>query len=497
MKDPSRLYRWTLLVASLITTGYLVAAAMRENYLAQWQQIQRAYREQLARMATDDRGREILGNFHIELKQVSVPALGVVDRCVTCHTGVDDPRMVDVPNPMRVHPGDILENHPVDRFGCTICHRGQGPATNFHDAKADTDDVPWDYPLLSAELTQSSCLSCHDPRRLPRRQVALLVEGMDLYRRKSCGSCHKLGGRGGALGPALDNEGAKTRHELIMANLESPLTTAHWQLAHFRDPRGIVPSSQMRNPAVDRRQALALTVYMLALRQRDIPESYIASDKIEEKYHDLHPAPLSGEQAYRRYCFGCHGDGSYGYWNETFRRFIPAVRGPSLAASATRRYLTRNISDGRPGTVMPSWGGPGGSLSAAEIEALVDYLRAGATPEPALSASVRRGDPRRGGVLFAQNCVGCHGVGGRGGVAPELANPTFQRAANDAFIVTTIRRGRARTAMPSFQRPGAPALTDAEIGDLLAYLRGLGPAGGDGATEEAQAETAGREVRND
>ena len=496
MKDPSRLYRWTLLVASLVTIGYLVAAAMRENYLSQWQLIQRAYREQLAAKATDERGREILENFHIELKQASVPALGVVDRCVTCHSGIDDPRMVDVPNPMRVHPGDILENHPVDRFGCTVCHHGQGPATNFHDAKADTDDVPWDYPLLSAELTQSSCLSCHDARRLPKEQVALLVEGMDLYRQKSCGSCHKLGGRGGTLGPALDNEGAKTRHELIMASLEPPRTTARWQLAHFRDPQGIIPNSQMRNPAVSRRQALALTVYMLGLRQRDIPESYIAPDKIEEKYHGLHRAPLTGEQAYRQYCFGCHEEGSYGHWNKIFRRFIPAIRGPSLAASATRQYLSRNISDGRPGTVMPPWGGPGGSLSAAEIEAVIDYLRRGAEPAAVLPLSVKRGDPHRGGVLFAQNCVGCHGVGGRGGVAPELANPTFQQAASDEFIVTTIRHGRARTAMPSFQRPEAPALTDAEIGDLLAYLRQLGPAGGD-TVKQAQAETIQGEVRND
>jgi len=497
MKDPSRIYRWTLLVASVVTIGYLVAAAMRENYLAQWQQIQRAYRDQLVRKATDERGREILDNFHVELRQVSVPALDVVDRCVTCHTGIDDPRMVDVPNPMRVHPGDILKNHSVDRFGCTICHHGQGPATNFHDAKADTDDVYWDYPLLSAQLTQSSCLSCHDVQRLPREQVDLLVEGMDLYQQKSCGSCHKLGGRGGTLGPALDNEGAKTRHELIMANLDPPRTTARWQLAHFRDPQALVPASQMRNPALERRQALALTVYMLGLRQRDVPESYLSPDKIEEKYHELHRPPLTGEQTYHQYCFGCHGDGTYSSWNKIFKRFIPAVRGPSLAATATADYLATNIAKGRPGTIMPPWGGPGGSLKPVEIQALVDYLRAGAPPAPPPGSLVARGDAKRGGVLFAQNCVGCHGVGGRGGIAPELANPTFQEAANDGFIVTTIRHGRIGTAMPSFQRAPAPALTDAEIGDLLAYLRELGQPGSEAAAQQARAATVGQEVRHD
>lgn len=48
---------------------------------------------------------------------------------------------------------------------------------------------------------------------------------MKLCQEKSCGSCHKLGGRGGVLGPALDNEGAKTQHQLIMSNLKPPHTT--------------------------------------------------------------------------------------------------------------------------------------------------------------------------------------------------------------------------------------------------------------------------------
>ena len=495
MKDPSRLYRWTLLGASLVTVGYLVAAAMRENYLAQWQQIQRAYREQLARKATDERGREILDNFRIELKQVSVPALDVVDRCVTCHTGIDDPRMVDVPNPMRVHPGDILKNHPVDRFGCTICHHGQGPATNFHDAKADTNDVFWDYPLLRAELTQSSCLSCHDSERLPPEQVALLREGMELYREKSCGSCHKIGGRGGSLSLALDNEGAKTRHELVMTNLQPPHTTSRWHLAHFSDPGGVIPNTLMSNPTVTKHQALALTVYMLSLWQRDVPASYLSPDKIEEKARALHPVPLSGEQVYRQYCFGCHGEGTYGGWNKLFKRFIPAVRGSGLLAMATPDYLRTNIAKGRPGTQMPPW--EAGGLQPAEITAVIDYLRAAAPAALPPGPLVARGDAKRGGVLFAQNCVGCHGVGGRGGVAPELANPTFQAAANDGFIVTTIRHGRLGTAMPSFQRAEAPALSDAEIGDLLAYLRELGRPGSEAAAKQAKAATAGQEVRHD
>ncbi|HVP42500.1 MAG TPA: c-type cytochrome [Terriglobales bacterium] len=472
MKDPSRIYRWTVLGASILTIIYLLASAAHENYFTQWSGVQRQYREILRQKATDARGRELQSKFRIELKQVSLPALGTVDRCVTCHNGIDDPRMTDVALPHRVHPAGILDIHPVDRFGCTICHHGQGPATNFRDAKAE--DAFWDYPLLPAELTQATCVTCHDAEKLPAAQIPLLAAGMKLYREKSCGSCHKLGGRGGALGPALDNEGAKTRHQLTMANLKAPHTTWGWQEAHFRDPGAVVTGSQMRNPTVTRQEALALTVYMLSQWKRDIPESYLAPDKIEQKYRALHPAPLSGEQVYRQYCFACHGSGTYSRWDKTFKRFIPAVRGISLVAAASPEYLAGNIRQGRPGTQMPAWDKHAGGLLPEEITAVTEYLRAGAPVPEKMPPLTLSGDAKRGVTLFLGNCAGCHGMNGRGGVAPEIGNPVFQKAASDELIVRTIRHGRQGTAMPAFQRPDAPAFSDQDVADVLAYVRTLG-----------------------
>lgn len=476
MKDRSRFYRWLLLVASLVTIAFLVGAAVRENYLAQWKTVQHDYREILREKATDDRGRELLGRFRVEMKQASIPALGAVDRCVTCHNGIDDPRMTDVANPHRVHPGRLLEKHPVDRFGCTICHHGQGAAMTFREAKAD--DEFWDYPLLPPEMTEASCVACHDAERLPPAQIPLLTAGARLYREKSCGSCHKLGGRGGSLGPPLDDEGAKTKHQLTMANVAPPHTTWRWQLAHLRDPGAVVVGSQMRNPTVTPREALALTVFLLSQWRRDVPESYLAPDKIEQKYRQLHAAPLSGEQVYGQYCAACHGVGTYGRWDKKFGRFVPAVRGASLMANASDAYLRTNIERGRPGTQMPAWGPHAGGLSPEEIAGLIEFLRAGTPVAPPPSSTAVRGDAARGLPLFLRHCAGCHGPDGRGGVAPEIGNPVFQEAASDAFIVRTIREGRAATAMPAFQRADAPALTDGDVGDLLAYLRTLSDRGG-------------------
>ena len=479
MNDPSRKYRWILLGTSLLTIAYLVAAAVRENFLAEWYRVQKQYQKILESKATDERGRAISRDFRIELKQISVPQLKAVDRCVSCHNGIDDPRMTDVPLPHSVHPGDILKYHSVDRFGCTICHQGQGAATTFHDAMGV--DVAWDYPLLDHNLTQSSCLACHDAEKLPSQEVSLVLEGKRLYEEESCGGCHRLGGRGGTLGPVLDNEGAKTKHQLILANLKPPYTSWDWHQAHFRDPGGVVDASQMKNPGLSGPQILALTVYMLAQRQRDVPESYLAPDKLEEKVRKLHPQPLTGKQVYQQYCLACHGEGSYGRWDKTFKRFVPGIRGASLQSTADRAYLEAQITNGRPGTQMPAWGKQAGGLLPEEIGAVLDYLRSSA-PARAETASARalpippRGDAGRGEVLYAAYCSGCHGIAGHGGIAPEIANPVFQKAASDEFIITTIRNGRRNTAMASFQPkvPGAAGFTDSQLGDLLAFLRTFG-----------------------
>ncbi|MBZ5500010.1 MAG: c-type cytochrome [Acidobacteriia bacterium] len=483
MMDPSKKYRWLLLFASLLTIGLLIAAAVRENFLAEWQTIQKSYRNLLREKATDKRGRELLAAFRIELRQVSLPQFGTVDRCVTCHLGIDDPRMAGARRPFAAHSGAILDRHPADRFGCTVCHHGQGAATGFNEAKAE--DVYWDYPLLPPDLTESTCVTCHDPARLPELQVSRLILGMKLYQQKSCGSCHKLGGRGGMLGPALDNEGAKTRHQLVMTGLKPPHTTWRWHQAHFNDPGAVIAGSQMKNPTVTDGEALALTVYMLSLRQRDVPESYLAPDKIEQKSRALHPPLLAGEQVYRQYCFACHGEGTYGRWDKTFKRFVPAIRGVSLLATATPLYLETNIAKGRQGTQMPAWEAQAGGLQPEEIAAVQGYLRSGLPGLPLVppAPAVVRGDKARGAMLFVNNCMGCHGPGGRGGLAPEIGNPTFNFAASDEFIVATIRNGRKGAAMPSFQRPGATGLDDGDIGDLLAYIRSLNatpaPAGAD------------------
>jgi mono/diheme cytochrome c family protein len=469
-----------LLIVSVLTLAALGMAAWREEFGTEWRRHQRDYREILQAKATDDRGREILSAYEVRLRQAVIGELGVVDRCLSCHIGIDDPRMTDVANPHRVHPGDYVTIHPPERFGCTICHRGQGAAVTFDEAKSE--DHHWDYPLLPTDLTQSSCGLCHTPQEVNDAGGERLARGDALYQVKGCGSCHRLDGRGGNMGPALDNVGLKVRGQLPMAGVKGPLTLPQWLIEHFDNPQGIVAGSQMKTPGLSYEETRDLTAFMLAQQERDLPQSYLSADFYARLSTQGNPSGLSGAELYTRYCGFCHDDGTYGRYDKMYRKFFPAVRNADFLAVADSAFLTASIRDGRPGTLMPAWGRASGGLFDSEIARIVEYLRESSVPT-SLSKhtlpvpTLDGGNAASGGRVFRRMCVGCHGAGGIGHVAPALANSAFQRSSDNAFLYRTIAFGRRNTAMPAFLAPGRGGLSDKDIADVIAYLRTLGTGG--------------------
>ena len=59
------------------------------------------------------------------IQQIWVKALDRVDRCTTCHLGVEWKGMESAPEPFRTHSLDVLTQHPTAKFGCTVCHRSE------------------------------------------------------------------------------------------------------------------------------------------------------------------------------------------------------------------------------------------------------------------------------------------------------------------------------------------------------------------------------------
>ena len=74
-------------------------------------------------------------------------------------------------------------------------------------------------------------------------------------------------------------------------------------------------------------------------------------------------------------------------------------------------------------------------------------------------------------LLYAQNCAGCHGPDGRGGLAVALGNPVYLAIADDAAIRRVTAEGVPGTAMPAFAQSAGGLLTDAQVDIIVSGIR--------------------------
>jgi len=80
-----------------------------------------------------------------------------------------------------------------------------------------------------------------------------------------------------------------------------------------------------------------------------------------------------------------------------------------------------------------------------------------------------------GAAAYARTCAVCHGAEGEGykaDRAPALSNPDFLATASDEFLREAIADGRAGTTMSAWSVERGGPLSDAEIGGLVAFMRG-------------------------
>ncbi|MFW6125424.1 MAG: PDZ domain-containing protein, partial [Pirellulales bacterium] len=153
-------------------------------------------------------------------------------------TSPGEPVAVEVqrgmPQPYTAHPRRDLfvgpnSPHPVNRFGCTICHDGQGSATDFTWASHAPNKIgqagqwradygwrhnpQWKHPMLPMRLVEARCLRCHHDvvalqpgDRFPEPSAPKLTAGYETVRRFGCFGCHTIGGydaQGRRVGPDM------------------------------------------------------------------------------------------------------------------------------------------------------------------------------------------------------------------------------------------------------------------------------------------------------
>jgi hypothetical protein len=111
-----------------------------------WKSYQSEYKELLIKNAPDKSLEDKAKLLKIDIQQIYLGTLKRVDRCTSCHMGAENPLMVNAKIPFKLHSSNYLKDHPTDRFGCTICHNGQGRATNEREAHGAGRDSHWDRP---------------------------------------------------------------------------------------------------------------------------------------------------------------------------------------------------------------------------------------------------------------------------------------------------------------------------------------------------------------
>ena len=211
-----------------------------------------------------------------------------------------------LPHPFAGHPRlDLFVGsqspHPLQRFGCTVCHEGQGSATSFEWAShapsdADTrrrwqneqgwfDNSHWDYPMYPRRFAQSLCLKCHHrvfdldtSERYPDAPAPKVVEGYRLVRTYGCFGCHEISGVAGAQQIAPDLRLEPNYSAAALQFLNAPGTGAEKLTTTERDDLTAV-ATDPENRAARERVLRMLTADEQFVRPTDADELLIAADE--------------------------------------------------------------------------------------------------------------------------------------------------------------------------------------------------------------------------
>jgi len=97
------------------------------------------------------------------------------------------------------------------------------------------------------------------------------------------------------------------------------------------------------------------------------------------------------------------------------------------------------------------------------------------------AAATPSGDPAAGETVFLSTCASCHGPDAKGisGLGKDLTTSQFVKDQSDTELVAFVKQGRPgsdpanTTGVDMPPRGGNPALTDADLANIVAYVRTL------------------------
>ncbi len=360
--------------------AFLVVLAISplKDFLREWKGYQTRYNRLITELPQRVKPADI------GIKQVWVRKLDRVDRCITCHLGVREPALASAPEPFRAHPQIA---HDVEDLGCTICHEGQGAATEYEESKGK--GKYWDKPILPKAYMEASCAKCHKERDVPRAPILNL--GRRLIEESNCAGCHKLDGYQKRWVPGLDGIGAKVDRS--------------WLVSWLKDPKGYYPGTRMPNFLLSDEDANTLADFLLSFKSipggetlEPVPPGLgSAQDPQKAKRIEL------GSTRFREArCISCHQvNGKGGH---------VATELGKVASKVTAQWLYNYLKN--PKRVLPGVQMPRYRLKEDELIGIVAYIESEFVDFEKEQAPPNTPDPanyEKGLALFKKfNCAGCH-----------------------------------------------------------------------------------------
>lgn len=370
-----------------------------ETIRAEIQSLHKGLDEKLAAIESNDR-------ISPQIKQIHIRDVGKADRCITCHAGIESRYKLSDQQPFTRHPASFvfLENHPVNEYGCTLCHHGQGRATTSPD-KAHGWVDHWREPMLQGSMTQSSCISCHgDIEGL--RGAEFISEGSKLIKRYGCYGCHMIPGyeRLREIGPVLAEVGTKINYS--------------WAVDWLQDPKTYYEAARMPKFYLSKEEAESVTDYLFSMTGTSRHDTLYTDDDIDWDLAE------KGKAVWRQSrCNICHTTNGKG-GNHT------EIHAPDLSkvgSKVSKEWLFNWIRDPKkyfPETKMPRY-----RFSDQELAALVEYIVSefqdwDFEPEYEEPVPIKAESIEKGKALVQKfGCFGCHKLKGMEemqNIAPQL-----------------------------------------------------------------------------
>ena len=206
-----------------------------------------------------------------------------VDRCITCHVGIDKKGYEDAPQPYTTHPrlDEFVSGsspHPSSEYGCTSCHAGRGRGTDFTSAghmpkneeqaklwkkKYNWEALHyWGNKMLPTQYSEAGCFKCHSDN-MPIQGAEKLSLGMSTFEKAGCYTCHSMERWGEdypKAGPSLYKVASKTTKDWTYRWIMEPRAFRHntWMPHFFKKGNNNSPEDLIRTG----QETLAMTEYL-------------------------------------------------------------------------------------------------------------------------------------------------------------------------------------------------------------------------------------------